>query len=118
MREAVPAEAEVARVVDQAVNGFVFNFGTPSRIVARGMTYRAMDLPADWLDRYLRGIRRVTPRAVLEVFRAELEPSRMTFLLLGDTARFDGSPSELGSVTVLEDGRTPSPPRGSPRFPR
>lgn len=122
MREAAPAEAEVSRVVDQAVNGFVFNFGTPSRIVARAMTYRAMDLPPDWLERYLRGIRRVTPQAVLDVFRAELEPTRMTFLLLGDTARFEGSPAELGSVTVLDEeprpaGR-PSRPRGSPRFPR
>ncbi len=115
MREAAPTEAEVSRVVDQSVNGFVFNFGTPSRIVARGMTYRALDLPPDWLERYLRGIQRVTPRAVLDVFRAELEPSRMTFLLLGDTTRFDGSPSVLGDVTVLENETAPSPPRGSPR---
>ena len=123
MREAEPTAAEVARVVDQAVNGFVFNFGTPSRIVARGMTYRNLDLPPDWLERYLRGIQRVTPGAVLDVFRAELEPARMTFLLLGDTTRFDGSPSELGAVTVLAEDTPPpvtqpSPPRGSPRFPR
>ena len=119
MRETAPTEAEVSRVVDQAVNGFVFNFGTPSRIVVRGMTYRAVGLPPDWLERYARGIRRVTPRAVLDVFRNELEPSRMTFLLLGDTTRFDGSPSELGAVTVLEEesfpAGEPSPPHGSPR---
>jgi len=119
MREAAPTEAEVARVVGQAVNGFVFNFGTASQVVARGMTYRTLGLPPDWMERYLRGIRRVTPRAVLEVFRAELEPARMTFLLLGDTTRFDGSPSELGAVTVLDEepppAGEPSPPRGSPR---
>ena len=122
MREAAPTGAEVSRVVDQAVNGFVFNFGTPSQIVARGMTYRNLDLPPDWLERYLRGIQRVTPGAVLDVFQAELEPARMTFLLLGDTTRFDGSPSELGAVTVLAEdtpppARQPLPPRGSPRFP-
>ena len=62
----------------------------------------------------------------------------MTILLVGDTTRFDGSPSELGEVTVLEDeaveadeirgaggaereapspDRRPAPssPRGSPR---
>ena len=121
MREAAPSEAEVSHVVDEAVNGFVFNFGTPSQVVARGMTYRILDLPPDWLERYVRGIQRVTPNAVLDVFRAELEPSRMTFLLLGDTTRFDGSPSELGGVTVLEEApppvREPSPPRGSPRSP-
>ena len=120
MREAAPSEAEVSRVVDQVVNGFVFNFGTASQIVARGMTYRTLDLPPDWLDRYVRGIQRVAPNAVRDVYRAELEPSRMTFLLLGDTTRFDGSPSELGAVTVLAEEmpppvREPSPPPGSPR---
>ena len=119
MRETAPSAAEVSRVVDQAVNGFVFNFGTPSRIVARGMTYRSLDLPPDWPVRYLRGIQRVTPGAVLEVFRAELEPERMTFLLLGDTTRFNGSPSELGAVTILDEEpprvRELSPPHGWPR---
>ena len=120
MREAAPSEAEVSRVVDQVVNGFVFNFGTASQIVARGMTYRTLDLPPDWLERYVRGIQRVTPNAVRDVYRAELEPSRMTFLLLGDTTRFGGSPSELGAVTILAEEtpppvREPSPPHGSPR---
>lgn len=123
MRDAPPAGEEVSRVVDEAVNGFVFNFGTPQQVVARSMTYRTLDLPEDWLERYLRGVRQVTPDAVHEVFRAELDPDRMTILLLGDTTRFDGSPGELGTVTILDEDpppppREPSPPRESPRSPR
>ena len=123
MRDEAPTEAEVSRVVDEVVNGFVFNFGTPLQVVARGMTYRTLDLPADWLRRYVQGIQRVTPRAVHDVFRSELDPARMTILLLGDTTRFDGSPLELGSVTILEEDPPPPPeepsrPRGSPRSPR
>ena len=121
MRDGPPSGEEVSRVVNEAVNGFVFNFGTPGQVVARSLTYRTLDLPGDWLDRYLRGIRRVTPDAVHEVFRAELDPGRMTILLLGDTTRFDGSPRELGNVTILEEDPPPprpSPPREPPRFPR
>lgn len=123
MRDAPPSGEEVSRVIDEAVNGFVFNFGTPGQVVARSMTYRNLDLPLDWLERYLRGIQQVTPDAVHEVFRDELDPDRMTIMLLGDTTRFDGSPRELGNVTILEEApppppREPSPPRESPRSPR
>jgi len=122
MRAAPPAPAEVSHAVDEVVNGFVFNFRTPFQVVARGMAYRRLDLPADWLERYVDGIQEVTPAAVQEVFRDEVDPARMTILLVGDTTRFDGSPSELGVVTVLrEDEPDPadvssgalSSPRGS-----
>lgn len=123
MRDAPPTGEEVSRVIDVAVNGFVFNFGTPLQVVSRSMTYRTLDLPADWLERYLGGIQRVTPGAVHDVFRDQLDPARMTILLVGDTTRFDGSPSELGTVTILEEDPPPPPPhssrpRGSPRSPR
>lgn len=122
LRAAPPSGPEVDLAVDEFVNGFVFNFRTPLQIITRGMAYRAMGLPGDWLDRYVRGIQRVTPRAVHDVVRREVDPARMVILLVGDTTRFDGSPSELGPVTVLEEGPVnppaPSPQRESPRSPR
>ena len=104
MRAAPPTAEEVARTVDETVNGFVFNFRTPLQVISRGMAYRALGLPEDWLERYVRGVQSVTPNAVQEVFRREVDPARMTILLVGDTTRFDGSPSELGTVTVLDPG--------------
>ena len=136
MRIAPPSEEEVAQTIDESVNGYVFNFRTPLQVITRGMTHRALGLPEDWLERYLRGIQRVTPRDVRDVFRREVDPARMTILLVGDTTRFDGSPAELGPVTVLDErptappedhpsaaaswgarpgGGVTSPPRGSPR---
>ena len=120
MRVAPPSREEVSHAVDEVVNGFVFNFRTPFQIVARGMAYESLGLPADWLDRYVNGIQKVTPATVLDIFRSEVDPDRMTILLVGDTTRFDGSPSELGVVTVLEEDppapvKEPLPPRGSPR---
>lgn len=126
IRTSPPAQAEVTHAVDEVVNGFVFNFRTPFQIVARGMAYRRLDLPPDWLERYVDGIQDVTPAQVQRVFRREVDPARMTVLLVGDTTRFDGSASELGPVTVLIDERedggiTPpgaSSPHERPRFPR
>ena len=114
MRAHPPSSAEVARTIDEASNGFAFNFRTPSQIVARNLAYRNLGLPADWLEIYVEGIRRVTPAAVHQTFRNHVDPARMTILLLGDTTRFDGSASELGNaVTALAEA--PWSPRESPR---
>ena len=122
VRAKAPDTDEVEHAVGEIVNGFVFNFRTPLQVVARGMTYESLGLPENWLERYLDGIRDVTADDVLEVFQAEVDPARMTILLVGDTTRFDGSPSELGPVTVLSEGLEdfpdrPSTPREWPRSP-
>lgn len=122
VRTTAPDADEVDHAVGEIVNGFVFNFRTPLQVVARGMTYESLGLPDDWLERFLDGIRDVTTDDVLEVFRAEMDPARMTILLVGDTTRFDGSPSELGTVTVLPEdlsrsGDPPWTPREWPRSP-
>ncbi len=99
-REAPPTEAEVGTAVDRIVNGFVFNFESPAQIVSRRMYYLARDFPADWLERYLAGIRAVTPGSVLDVFREHLRPDEMTILVVGDPERM--TLEELGEVTVIE----------------
>ncbi len=104
MRASAPLPDEVAHTIDEIANGFVFNFQTPFQIVARRMAYQRLDLPRDWLERYLEGITEVNAADVLEVFREEVDPERMTILLVGDTTRFDASPAELGAVTLLPSG--------------
>lgn len=108
MKESVPTQDEVHTAVDQIVNGFVFNFETPSQIVSRRMFYLAQDLPSDWLERYLQGVQRVTPASVRRVFARNLRPEDMTILVVGDPDRIGLEDLEsLGHVTVLEvtDGR-------------
>lgn len=118
MGAAPPSEEEVVLAVEEVANSFVFNFQTPFQVVVRQMAYRSLGLPQDWLERYVEGVSQTTPRAVQRVYRQEVDVSRMTVLLLGDTTRFDGSPSELGPVTKLtpapDPPSTPSAPRRSP----
>ena len=103
VRDAPPARDEVDTAVDQIANGFVFNFETAAQIIARRMSFLAQDLPDDWLEDYLRGVQRVTPTAVQDVFRQHLHPERMTILLVGDPARMDmAALAMLGPITMMD----------------
>jgi zinc protease len=103
MTEAPPTRTEVATTVDQIVNGFVFNFETPAQIVSRRMFYLAQGLPEDWLERYLEGIRAVTPRSIQDVFQRHLRPETMTILVVGDPGRIGlEALQRLGPLTFLD----------------
>jgi zinc protease len=101
MRAAPPSAEEVQSAVDEAVNGFVFNFESPSQIVFRQMLYRAEELPPDWLEAYLEGIQRVRPDDVRGVFQQEVRPGDLTILVVGNPALFEEQLEALGPVTVL-----------------
>jgi predicted Zn-dependent peptidase len=105
--ESPPTEEEVGTTVDRIVNGFVFNFDTPGQIVSRTMYYLAQELPEDWLERYWRGVQKVTPEDVRAVFAQHLRPEEMTILVVGDPARIATELERLGPVTVLDPARTP-----------
>jgi len=91
-----PSEDAVGLAVESSVNGFVFAFESPTSVVARQMSYRTSGLPDNWLERYLEGVQRVTPDAVLGVARRHLRPDEMVIVIVGDTTRFDASPDVLG----------------------
>ncbi len=105
-REEGPSTGEVDRAVEEVANGFVFNFGSPARIVARRMLYEAEGLAPDWLERYVDGIQAVQAADVQRVARARIHPSRMTLLVIGDTAAFDAPLRTLGfgEPVPLPDG--------------
>lgn len=110
MRAAPPDTAEVELARENIVNGFVFGFSSPLQIVSRQVSYLADGFPADWMDRYVRGINRVEARDVHDVMLRHVRPDSLTILVVGDTARFDASLSELGPVTVIGEATIDSAP--------
>ena len=99
-----PDATEVNDAIDQIVNGFVFNFESPGRIVSRQMLYKTQDMPLDWLTRYLTGIQNVTTGGVEALFREHLSPSdidNMIILVVGDPGAFDPGLAELGPVRTI-----------------
>ena len=98
-----PTKDELVTTVAQIVNGFVFNFESPSAIVARSMYYLAQDMPEDWLERYWTGVQEVTPESILSVFAEHLHPNEMTILVVGDPDRIGRDRLEVfGPVTTIQ----------------
>lgn len=116
-----PARTEVATVVDQVVNSFVFGFETPDQIVSRSISLKSQGLTQDWLTQYMKGIAAVEPRHVASVWTQELRTGDLVILVVGDPSLFDGDLSGWGAVTRWDPGEgppdwiSPSGPRGSPR---
>lgn len=107
MREEPPSGHEVRDAIDDFVNGFVFNFEDPAQIVSRRMAYVAEGLPLDWLEIFLDGIQKVTPRDVHDAMRRYVRPNSMSVLVVGDSTKFDEPLAGLGPVTAIEPkGRT------------
>lgn len=102
MSQSEPTDDEVLRTVEDFANGFVFNFQSPAQIVSRQTLYRLIDLPEDWLERYLEKIQDVSPSDVREVFRTHVHPEEMVILIVGDPDAFEEPLEALGPVTVLE----------------
>lgn len=102
LRSEAPRDEEVRTTVDRIVNGFVFSFDSPGQVVSRQMYYQAQDLPTDWLQRYLEGVKSVQPDDVLNVFAEELRPEAMTILVVGDASVIEGELAALGPVTRIE----------------
>lgn len=100
MVDTPPEAHEVDRVVDEFINGWVFNFESAAQMVSRQVSYLTSELPEDWLERYLIRLEDVTPQAVHEVFREEVQPENMTILLVGNPENFDLPPETLGPVQI------------------
>ncbi len=104
-RDAPPSAEEVRNAVDEIAAGYVFAFEMPAQIVARQMLYRAQGLSDGWLTRYFAGLREVTAERVAAVAADNLNPDRMTILLLGDPTRFGARLEDFDPVyELLSDG--------------
>ena len=102
MTNAPPTDEELGTTIDEAVNGFVFNFQSPAQVVARRIAYRASGLPDDWLREYTRGIQQVTALDVLDVFDDHLRIEDMVILVVGDPEAMTEPLESLGPVTIIE----------------
>ncbi len=105
-----PVTAEELETSKQSVlNGFIFNFDTPSKTLNRLLIYKYYGYPEDFLFRYQKAIAAVTAADVLRVAQKRLDPDSFAWLAVGNPKDFGAALDTFGLPVKQIDISIPEP---------
>jgi len=110
--EPVTAE-ELETAKASVLNGFIFNFDTPTKTLNRLLIYKYYNYPDDFLFRYQKGIEAVTAADVLRVAKQRLDPEKFAILAVGNPKDFSVPLSSLDRPIKEIDITIPDPKKES-----
>jgi zinc protease len=93
---------ELQRAKDAIKNSFVFEYDSKAKVMNARATYEFHGYPADFLERYEKGVAKVTAEDVDRVAKKYLEKNKFAVLVVGKAADFDKPLSTFGAVTALD----------------
>ncbi len=95
------SEEELQSAKDKVVNGFIFNFDTPSKTLNRLLTYRYYGYPDDFIFQYQKAVQQVTRADVLRVTKQYVDPAKFVIVAVGNPKDF-GAPLSSLQLPVKE----------------
>jgi zinc protease len=96
-------EAEVADAKETLLNAFIFTRDSKSKAIAQRADLEFYGYPADWYDRYVAGIQKVTPADVERVAKKYVTaPNQLAILVVGNEKEYDKPLASLGTVTPID----------------
>lgn len=102
MRNVPVTEGEMQRGKDSILNSFIFEFDSREKVMQERMTYEIYGYPADFLDRYQKGVEKVTAADVNRVAQKYLVKDKFAVLVVGKAAEFDKPLNSFGAVTAVD----------------
>lgn len=111
-QEVTPEELESAK--QTVINGFVFNFDTPSKTLNRLLTYRYYGYPDDFIFEYQKAVQQVTRADILRVAKQYIDPAKFVIVAVGNPKDFTTPLSSLGLPVSNLDITIPAPKTTSP----
>lgn len=94
--------AELQRGKDAILNSFIFEFDSKEKVLQERMTYEMYGYPADFLERYQKGVEKVTAADVDRVAKKYLVKDKFAVLVVGKSADFDKQLDTFGKVTAVD----------------
>lgn len=89
-------EDELKLAKDQVLNGFIFNYDTPGKVLTATARLAFYGYPADYLERYRAGVEKVTVADLERVAKTRVDPAKLAVLVVGNSAEFGDPLSKLG----------------------
>lgn len=100
-------EEELKNTKEGTLNGFVFRFENPVRVVEQYMYIEHIGLPDNYLPTYRDNIMKVTREDIREAAKKYLNPEDYILLVVGDSKKFDKPLSEFGTVNEIKLEKSP-----------
>jgi outer membrane lipoprotein-sorting protein len=94
--------AEIEDAKQTLLNAFIFTRDAKSKILGQRIDLEFYGYPADWYDRYVSGIEKVTAADVERVAKKYIAPSQLAVLVVGNEKDYDKPLSSLGAVTPID----------------
>src|SRR6185437_7289258 len=105
-----PSADELARAKDSILNGFIFAYDSPEKILSERLTYELYGYPADFLERFRDAVEKATTADVNRVAHKYIDKNKLAVLVVGHPADFDKPLSTFGPVTKLDISIPNAPP--------
>ncbi len=102
MRTTEVTAQELKTAKDSVLNGFVFNFDSPSKTLNRLVTYEYHNYPADFLFQYQKRVEAVTTADVLRVMKQHVNPANLTIVAVGNPKDFGKPLSDAGKIQKID----------------
>jgi len=103
IQETPPTDEEMNISEDYLVGSFAGTRETPQATVGDLWMINYCDLPEDFLDRYLAGIRKCQPADITRAARQLIHPSQVTIVVVGDGAVIKEDLEKIAPVTVVKE---------------
>jgi len=107
-----PSEDEIKQSKDSILNGFVFAYDSPEKILNEQLTYEVYGYPLDFLERFRAGVEKVTIADVNRVAHKYIDKQKLAVLVVGNPNEFDKPLTTFGQVTKLDISIPTAPPGG------
>ena len=106
-----PSNEEIKQAKDSILNGFIFAYDSPEKILNEQLTYEVYGYPSDFLERFRAGVEKVTIDDVNRVAHKYIHKEKLAVLVVGNPNEFDKPLTTFGQVTKL-DISIPTAPGG------
>jgi zinc protease len=108
MRAEPPADAEVRDTQTYLTGAFPGNRETPQATVGDLWMIETEELPTDYLQRYLDGIRQTKATEVLQAARTLIDPEKLVIVVVGEASKIKESLEQIAPVTVVNAADEPT----------
>jgi zinc protease len=115
--ERIRTQEVTAEELDSAkqtvINGFIFNFDTPSKTLNRLLVYRYYGYPDDFIFQYQKAVQQITRADILRVAKQYMDPAKFVIVAVGNPKDFGTPLTSLGLPVTDIDLAIPQPKRAA-----